>query len=69
MENTIKRKVNRVGLVGQIVTIILIVLMSVACLACLSGGITLAALPKDAATIGAKGEMDIHVGKSLIPQS
>ena len=66
MENTIKRKVNRVGLVGQIVTIILIVLMSVACLACLSGGITLAALPKDAATIGVKGEMDIHVAKSLI---
>ena len=66
MENTIKRKVNRVGLVGQIVTIILIVLMSVACLACLSGGITLAALPKDAAMIGVKGEMDIHVGKSLI---
>ena len=66
MENTIKRKVNRVGLVGQIVSIILIVLMSVACFACLSGGITLAALPKDAATIGVKGEMDIHVGKSLI---
>ena len=63
MENTIKRKVNRVGLVGQIVTIILIVLMSVACFACLSGGIALAALPKDAAAIGVKGEMDIRIGK------
>ena len=66
MENTIKRKVNRIGLVGQIVSIVLIVLMSIACLGCLIGGIALAVLPNDAVTITVNGEMDVAVGNSLI---
>lgn len=66
MENTIKRKVNRIGLIGQIVSIILIVLMAVACFGCLLGGIVFAVLPKDSATIGVNVNMDVAVGKSLI---
>jgi hypothetical protein len=66
MENGIKKKVNRIGLAGQIVSIVLIVLMSVACFGCLLGGVALAVLPNDAATIGFKVDMDVAVGKSLI---
>ena len=66
MENTIKRKVNRIGLVGQIVSIILIVLMAVACFGCLLGGIVLAALPNDSITIGCNGDMDITISKDLL---
>ncbi|MBR3129535.1 MAG: hypothetical protein IKF65_03315, partial [Clostridia bacterium] len=66
MESGIKKKVNRIGLAGQIVSIVLIVLMSVACFGCLLGGVALAVLPNDAATIGFKVDMDVAVGKSLI---
>ena len=66
MENTIKRKVNRIGLVGQIVSIILIVLMAVACFGSLLGGIMLSALPKDSITIGCNGDMDITVSETLL---
>ena len=66
MENTIKRKVNRIGLIGQIVSIVLIVLMAVASLGCLIGGIALSILPNDAVTIGVKGNMDVKVGNALI---
>ena len=66
MEQSIKRKVNRIGLVGQIVSIVLIVCMALGCFGCLVGGIVLVALPNDAVTIGVNGDMDVTVGKSLI---
>ena len=66
MENNIKKKVNRIGLVGQIVSIVLIVLMAVACFGCLTGGILLAILPDDAATVGVSTDLDVQVGKSII---
>ena len=66
MENNIKKKVNRIGLAGQIVSIILIVMMAVACFGCLIGGVFLAVLPEDAATVGVTTDMDVKVGKSVI---
>ncbi len=66
MENTIKRKVNRIGLVGQIISIILIVLMSAACFGCILAGVALSALPKDTIKIGVTGNMDVTVSKDLL---
>lgn len=66
MEESIKKKVNRIGLAGQVISIILIILMAVMCFVCLLGGVTLAVLPDDAVTIGATADMDILVGKGLI---
>ena len=66
MENSIKKKINRIGLAGQIVSIVLIVLMAMASFGCLLGGIALSCLPEDAASVGVTTDMDFKVGKSLI---
>jgi len=66
MEQSIKKKVNRIGIVGQIVSIILIVLMAAACVALLASGVVLAVLPQDAVVIGVSTDMDVTVGNSLI---
>ena len=66
MEQSIKRKVNRIGLAGQIVSIVLIVLTAVGCAALLALGIGLSVLPKDAVNVGVSADMDITVGKGLL---
>ena len=41
-------------------------MMAVACFGCLIGGVFLAVLPEDAATVGVTTDMDVKVGKSVI---
>lgn len=66
MEQSIRKKVNRIGIAGQVVSIILIVLMATACVALLASGIVLAVLPQDAVAIDISADMDVTVGNSLI---
>lgn len=66
MEQTIKRKVNGIGLAGQIISIILVVLMAFACFGCLAGGIALLIMPKDSILISTVTEMESTIGKDAM---
>lgn len=66
MENTIKQKVNRIGLIMQIVTIVVIVVLSIVCTALLAGVITVNTLPQDAAAVGIQTDMDVMLNEKLI---
>ena len=65
MENSIKRKVNRIGLVGQIVSIILIVSMALSCLTCIVFGVVLTCMPEDSLAIHLSADIDTTIGKTI----
>ena len=65
MKESIKRKVNGIGLAGRIVSTILIVLMAAACFGLTVGGIALAVLPREAITIGVRSDIDFRLDKTL----
>lgn len=66
MKESVKKKVNRIGLAGRIISIILIVMMAAACFGLLVGGVALAVLPREAVTIGAASDIEINVQKKLL---
>lgn len=65
MKNSIKKKVNGIGLAGRIVSTILVVLMAAACFGLIVGGIALVVMPREAITIGVRSDIDFNVNKTL----
>ena len=66
MKESVKKKVNRIGLAGRIISIVLIVMMAAACFGLIVGGVALAILPREAVTIGATSDIEINVQKKLL---
>lgn len=66
MKNSVKKKVNGIGLAGKIISIVMIVLMAIACSGLLTAGIIFAVMPKDSIRIGVDADVSVEVSDRLL---